>query len=149
MTAEFFIRRAAKADASVLAALERAAFGEKGWGEAGLAGGFGAPGVEILIGGPADASPAGFAIWRTLPGEAELLSVGVAPDARRIGLGAALLAAVIEAARSADAAAIHLEVDSGNAAARALYARAGFVETGRRKAYYRSGADAVLMCKRL
>ena len=149
MTTKFSIRPAVKADTPLLTALERAAFGEQGWGEAGLAGGFDAAGVELLLGGCDAASPTGFAIWRTLPGEAELLSVGVAPEARRIGLGAALLAAVIEAARQVEAGAIHLEVDAGNSAARALYGVAGFVETGLRKAYYKSGADAVLMCKRL
>ena len=149
MTAGFLIRRASKADAPLLAALEQAAFGEKGWGESGLADGFDAPGVEIFLGGRAAAASEGFAIWRALPGEAELLSVGVVPEAQRSGLGSAMLEAVIEAARRAGACAIHLEVDAGNRAALALYARAGFVETGLRKAYYRFGADAALMCKQL
>ncbi len=149
MIADFVIRRAGNADASLLAALERAAFGEKGWGETGLSGGFDAPGVEILLGGLPDAPPDGFAIWRALPGEAELLSIGVAPKAQRNGLGAAMLAVVIDAARRAGAGVMHLEVDAGNHAALALYARAGFEETGLRKAYYRSGADAALFSKRL
>ncbi len=144
---DYVIRRAEKSEAPVLAALERQAFGDRGWGAAGVAGGFGAAGVEILFCSQASSAPVGFAIWRAAPGEAELLSIGVAPQARRGGAGAALLDAVIRAAAGADA--IYLEVDPANRAAMALYARAGFEETARRKAYYRSGADAVLMSKRL
>ena len=42
------------------------------------------------------------------------------------------------AAKDAGAAILFLEVAEDNAAARVLYARAGFVEIGRRKAYYAS-----------
>jgi ribosomal-protein-alanine N-acetyltransferase len=38
-----------------------------------------------------------------------------------------------------------LEVSANNEAARALYARAGFVEVGRRPRYYASGADALVL----
>lgn len=40
-----------------------------------------------------------------------------------------------------------LEVRTGNAAARALYAGAGFAEVGRRRRYYTDGEDAVLMTR--
>ncbi len=146
---EYLVRKALKSDAAVLEALEHDAFGDRSWGAAGVAGSFGAPGVEILFCSRSGAQPVGFAIWRALPGEAELLSIGVAPDRRRGGAGAALLDAVIDAAGRVGARAIHLEVDPGNRAAMALYIRAGFAETGRRKAYYRSGADATLMSKRV
>lgn len=143
------VRRAVRDEAPVLASIEEAAFGDRGWGAEGVAGGFDAAGVEILVASRADASPDGLAIWRALPGEAELLSIGVVEKARGLGAGAALLAGVIAAARSAGAGAIFLEVDPANVPALRLYARAGFTETARRKAYYRSGADAVIMRKSL
>ncbi len=149
MTDPFFTRRGEATDTPLLQRLERAAFGEKSWGDQGIAEGFGAPGVEILLGGRIGDKATGFAIWRVLPGEAELLSIGVSPASRRSGLGGALLDAVILAAQNAKASVIHLEVDPDNRAAVSLYGRAGFVASGRRKAYYRTGADALLMCKRL
>ena len=42
-----------------------------------------------------------------------------------------------------------LEVATGNAAALALYARAGFVEVGRRRRYYADLADALVLRARL
>ncbi len=143
------VRRADCDEASRLADIEKAAFGNRGWGADGVAGGFGAVGVEILVASLPGAAPDGLAIWRALPGEAEILSIGVTEKARGRGAGAALLDAVIAAARSTGADAIFLEVDPANAAALRLYSRAGFTETARRKAYYRSGADAVIMRKTL
>jgi ribosomal-protein-alanine N-acetyltransferase len=38
-----------------------------------------------------------------------------------------------------------LEVAEANAAARALYAAAGFAEVGRRRRYYADGGDALVL----
>lgn len=93
----------------------------------------------------------GFALIRTIAGESELLTIAVAPEARRQGLGRGLLEAALSAARDKSAEEMFLEVAADNAAAIALYARAGFTETGRRAAYYRqpdgSRVDAVLMAR--
>ena len=40
---------------------------------------------------------------------------------------------------------IHLEVAEDNMAARAFYAAQNFTQTGRRKAYYANGADALTL----
>jgi len=40
---------------------------------------------------------------------------------------------------------VHLEVRPTNATAISLYNRCGFITTGRRKAYYENGEDAILM----
>ena len=42
------------------------------------------------------------------------------------------------------AASMHLEVAEDNAAARSLYRKLGYEESGRRRGYY-SGGDAILM----
>ena len=78
-------------------------------------------------------------------GEAEILTIAVAPAARRQGLGAALLAAALQGAVLRGAAAMFLEVAAGNAAALALYRAAGFAEVGRRRRYYADGGDALVM----
>ncbi len=98
-------------------------------------------------------SPAGFALYRTVSGEAELLTISVLPEARRSGIGAGLLAACEDGARAAGAARLFLEGAAGNAAARALYDRAGYRECGRRKGHYQrpdgTSDDAVVMEKKL
>lgn len=97
----------------------------------------------------ADEDPAGVLICRAIAGEAEILTVGVAPWARRRGVALALMTAAIGAARAAGAADMFLEVEVGNAAAVGLYERLGFARTGLRKDYYDRGAagraDALVM----
>lgn len=89
-----------------------------------------APGV-ILV-----ARSEGFALIRVAAGEAELLTLAVVPRARRRGLGRALLAEAEARAAAAGAAEIFLEVTEDNAAARALYAAAGYTQAGRRQGYF-------------
>ncbi len=95
----------------------------------------------------------GFALFRAVADEAEILTLSVLPEARRSGLGAGLLAGCEDGARTAGAARLFLEVAAGNGAARALYDRAGYRECGRRKGYYRrpdgSRDNAVVMEKAL
>ena len=98
-------------------------------------------------------TPAGFALYRAVAGEAEILTISVLPEARRSGIGAGLLAACEDGARASGAVRLFLEVAAGNLAARALYDRAGYRECGRRKGYYQrpdsSRDDAVVMEKAL
>ena len=98
-------------------------------------------------------APAGFALYRAVAGEAELLTLSVLPAARRSGIGAGLLAACEDGARASGAARLFLEVAAGNLAAKALYGRAGYRECGRRRSYYQrpdaTRDDAVVMEKAL
>ncbi len=96
---------------------------------------------------------AGFAIWRAVAGEGELLTLAVAPAARRLGHGGALLSEGEARARAAGAARAVLEVAEDNAPARALYAAAGWRPAGRRASYYRlpdgTRTDALVLAKTL
>ncbi len=87
----------------------------------------------------------GFVLARVAADEAEILSIAVMPKARRVGLGRTLLTAAIAEARARGAAAMFLEVAAANAAARALYAQAGFREVGTRPNYYPGGAAALVL----
>lgn len=93
--------------------------------------------------------PAGVLVCRTAAGEAEILTVAVAPWARRRGVARALMAAAVGAARGAGAADMFLEVDVDNTAAVTLYEALGFIRSGLRKGYYDRGAngraDALVM----
>ncbi len=87
--------------------------------------------------------PAGVVICRTVAGEAEILTVGVAGWARRNGVGRSLMHAAIDLAREAGAQLMFLEVDVANPAAITLYERLGFQRAGLRKAYYDRGVDGL------
>jgi [ribosomal protein S18]-alanine N-acetyltransferase len=96
--------------------------------------------------GPRGREVKGFFAGRLVADEFEIYDVVVAADARRRGVGAALLAAALAAARGRGAASAHLEVRAGNGAAIGLYRRFGFTASGVRKAYYRNPPeDALLM----
>jgi len=136
---------AARADENRLALLEALAFGGKSWGADSIKASFVASRVTVLFGGREEIAPEGFVLWRNLGEDAEILTIGVVPAARGLGLGAALLAAAIDGARAEGAARMLLEVGDENTAARALYDRAGFRRIGARKRYYRDGGDAMLM----
>lgn len=117
---------------------------------------WGAAEFSDLIAGPGAylcGDRAGFALGRAIGGEAELLTLAVAPDVRRQGLGRALLAAFEAEARTRAADTAFLEVAADNAPARALYAGAGYDQAGRRPGYYTatdgSRIDALVLRKPL
>jgi [ribosomal protein S18]-alanine N-acetyltransferase len=145
VTTAFHIWTAGREEADALARLEALAFGGKSWGADSVKESFVASRVTVLFGGESASEAQGFAVWRDIGDEAELLTIGVEPSARRRGLGAALVRAVIDAAREAHVRRFYLEVAADNAIARALYERAGFAEVGVRKAYYKDGGDAAVL----
>jgi ribosomal-protein-alanine N-acetyltransferase len=98
----------------------------------------------------ADGALLGWAGVRVVADEAEILTVGVVPSARRRGIARLLLAALLDEARRRGAREAYLEVRIDNAAARALYAKEGFAELGIRPGYYDAGSvDAVVMSRDL
>ena len=86
----------------------------------------------------------GFVLARTAAGEAEILTLAVAPASRGRGLGRALLQAAIARAQELGAETMFLEVGADNPHALALYAGLGFAKVGTRKGYYR-GKDALVL----
>ena len=78
--------------------------------------------------------------------EIHITNVAVHPDARRRGIGRALLRRVIEDARRRRLRLAVLEVRPSNDEALALYESFGFRVVGRRHAYYYdTGEDALVM----
>lgn len=82
------------------------------------------------------AEPAGFLLGRAVAGEAEILTLAVAPEARRQGSGARLVAAFLTQAAARGAETAFLEVACDNLAAVALYQAAGFARAGQRRGYF-------------
>ena len=78
----------------------------------------------------------GFILLRVVADEAEILTLAVRPSARGQGIGTRLVREGGAAAEQQGATRLFLEVAGDNTAARALYARTGFIEAGRRPGYY-------------
>lgn len=135
------ICRADQAHAAVLAAIHAAAFPPgQAWGEDAISLQLALPGAFGLL----DVR-GGMLLGRLAADEAEVLTLGVAPEARRDGVATGLLRAARQESRARGAAALFLEVAIGNAAALALYRGEGFVEVGRRRRYYADASDALVL----
>jgi ribosomal-protein-alanine N-acetyltransferase len=84
-------------------------------------------------------------IWLMVD-EAHITTFGVHPDHRRRGVGRRLLLELADVALELGSARMTLEVRVSNEPAQALYRSFGFVEGGRRVAYYSDdGEDALVM----
>ena len=97
-----------------------------------------------------DGERAGVAVGRLLldgvENACELEWIGVEGKLRRRGVGRALMEGVEGWSREHGGLKLMLEVRAGNVAAQRLYERSGWVESGRRREYYRNPVeDAVVM----
>jgi ribosomal-protein-alanine acetyltransferase len=82
----------------------------------------------------------------TVADEAQILTIGVIPSARRRGVGQAMLDELLAEAARRGAVAVFLEVRVDNDAAQQLYRRNGFTDLRIRRGYYDNGrADALEM----
>jgi tRNA threonylcarbamoyl adenosine modification protein TsaD/ribosomal-protein-alanine acetyltransferase len=78
--------------------------------------------------------------------DGHILDLAVRPDARGLGLGRALVSALVERAADRGIRRMTLEVRPSNRAALALYEQAGFHRVGCRPGYYEdTNEDAVIM----
>lgn len=80
-----------------------------------------------------------FAIMELGEERAHLVLLAVRPSHRRLGIGQRLLDWLLDSARTAGMASIHLELRSTNDAARRFYRATGFYETVLVPGYYRGG----------
>jgi len=134
------MRGATAADAPLLAKIHAAAFLEGGgWSAETIATLLGLDGVFGLH------AEHGFILARRILDEAEILTLAVHPEARRQGVGLALVETAALAAATAGAKVMFLEVAEANAPGLALYAAAGFEKVGQRRDYYGPGAHAWLL----
>ena len=134
------IVEAGLAYAPVLTALHAQAFPGEPWSPESFSSLLAQPGVVALLD-----ERGGFLVLRLVLDEAEILTLGVIR--KREGFATALLEAAIELLRRRDIATLHLEVAAPNVAARALYEKAGFIQTGLRRRYYADGSDALTLRK--
>ena len=98
---------------------------------------------DLCFGLETDGELAAFIIISRAADQAEILTIATAAQSRRKGLGKTLLSEAVAHLKEADVSDLFLEVAEDNAAAIALYRRAGFDPIGRRPAYYRRAKGRV------
>ena len=126
--------------ASLLAVLHKDAFADV-WDAHAFAGLLAHPGAFGFIALSDKKDPAGFILLRMAADEAEIITMAVLPAHKRQGIARALLDHARTDASARGVVSLFLEVGETNAAARALYEKAGFVLTGQRPGYYKKGYD--------
>lgn len=130
--------------AAALAELHAESFAElpqQAWSAGAISTLLATPGTIGLIALAASGEALGFIIGRAIADEGEIITLCVAPTARRQGVAAALVDRLRDAL--APCRRILLEVAVTNRPARELYEKLGFLEIGRRRAYYRGDGKAV------
>ena len=140
------IRPAIRADIPAMMALERHAATAAHWSSEQYEiafSGEGPPRVVLIL--EEDTGTQGFIAGRALGAEWEIENIAVAGPARRRGLGTRLLGEFLDLARGQDAEAVFLEVRESNREARRLYEKRAFVESGRRKHYYREPEEDAIV----
>ena len=84
-------------------------------------------------------------MWHVVT-EGHITNIAVSPDYRRMGVGSAIVDALMQTAEEKEMLGVTLEVRVSNEAAIKLYKKHGFVVTGTRKKYYSdNNEDAYLM----
>jgi ribosomal-protein-alanine N-acetyltransferase len=90
----------------------------------------------------------GGVLWA--PFEGQITNIATHPDARRQGMGAAILEHLIGEAKARCCEQLSLEARVSNLPAIALYERYGFVKMGLRRGFYKHPTeDAYVMCLQL
>ena len=138
------IRPARVEDADTLARLERDAFDSDAWSPGQVESELTSPTRHVFV-AESDGDVIGYAAVSVAGNVADLTRIVVADSQRRAGVASALLASLQGAAEQDGAERILLEVAESNADARAFYAAHGYTEVSRRRDYYASGGDALVL----
>jgi len=150
------IRRAALGDLAAMLRIEQASFADP-WTIESLATALSLDRMRVLVaetaeprgqGGDAASGLLGYVVALVAGTEAEIADLAVAPEARRLGIGRALLQRILSELRDAAVQTVYLEVRESNQAARTLYESLGFGSVGRRRGYYRSPIEDALVLRR-
>jgi tRNA threonylcarbamoyl adenosine modification protein YeaZ len=149
--AQVVIRQAGVSEAPILSAMHAECF-DNAWTAAELAKLMAMPGAQTYLACEGN-EPLAFLLARRAGGEAEILTIGTRPFARRRGIARELMAHLAQELRKTHEAQLFIEVAADNEAARGLYEAQGFSVTGKRKAYYAKPGgvrqDAIVMMKAL
>jgi ribosomal-protein-alanine N-acetyltransferase len=102
---------------------------------------------DLLVAETAEGRIVGYAACWTVVDQSELGNVAVSESARGMGVGGALVDAVIEHIQARGSCECYLEVRESNEAAQSLYRQRGFVTVGRRPRYYSLPTEDALVMR--
>ena len=131
----FVIRPLREEDIPAAAAIEKACFSVP-WSEREIRESFENTEIYRFFAAESEGKVIGYASVSLILDEADIDNIAVLREARRTGVGRALLQAVLSCAKENGAASAVLEVRESNLAAIRLYESSGFRQTGFRKNYY-------------
>jgi len=86
----------------------------------------------------------GLTLLQTIGSETEILTFGILPERRGLGLGYGLLQAICDLLLASDKHNVFLEVSENNKPAINLYLGFGFKQISVRPRYYDDGSDALI-----
>ena len=128
--------------AGIISVLHGACF-EEIWNEKTISEMLNMPGILGFLIGTEDKIPQGFIMIRVAADEAEIISIGVIPAARKKGLASLLLLKSLKSAAISNVAKIFFEVAEDNKAAIAFYETFGSQIIGKRSGYYKRPSKKV------
>nr|WP_297056114.1 type I glyceraldehyde-3-phosphate dehydrogenase [Thermosulfurimonas sp.] len=138
----FVLRSTCRKDLADLLRIERVSF-SRPWSKEQILREFEKPYARMVV-AEAGGKVLGYGCFWLIADELQVARIAVSPSWRRKGLGEALLREGLRWARTRGAVRATLEVEAGNEAALALYAKWGFRVVGVRPGFYSPG-DALLM----
>jgi ribosomal-protein-alanine acetyltransferase len=130
------IRAATAADIPAMRAIEAQAASAAHWSEAAYRQMFAAAPLRLALVVEENGQVEGFAVAKAVGSEWELENIVISSAAQGRGFGRAMLLQLLEQVRERGGHSITLEVRASNTAARALYEKCSFLESGRRRGYY-------------
>lgn len=143
------LRPMTTADLPEVVELEQAVFGDEAWTRQMLLGELEQGSRYYLVAADAD-RVVGYGGLFGAGDQGDVVTLAVAVSHWGLGIGGALLEALMAEAARRGCAELFLEVRTDNVRAQQLYRRYGFTEVGIRHGYYQpSGADALVMRRAL
>ena len=140
------IRKMTAREVPQVAELEKLCFAMP-WSEKSVAGELDNPLALWLVAMEGDRL-AGYVGSQTVMDETDMMNLAVTPQFRRQGVGEALVNALVASLKELGSRCLTLEVRDSNGPARALYAKLGFAEVGRRRGYYRDPREDALILRK-
>lgn len=138
------LREMLTSDLRAVAAAERKAFPKDPWRQKDFAELIATPAGMGMV-AEVKETLVGYLIGQQAADEADLLNMGVIPEARRKGVARGLLRLWLERIGERGAATVWLDVRVSNRPAILLYESFGFIVAGVRPGYYSDGEDALIM----
>ncbi|MBU2502911.1 ribosomal protein S18-alanine N-acetyltransferase [bacterium] len=139
------IRRSRPEDLGAVLRIEHLSFSDP-WTADALYGELGADALRLSLVAERAGQVCGYLMAWLVVDQLHVLNIAIDPDARRLGLGTALLAEAARRAEPLGMVDVTLEVRRSNTGARQFYRRHGLREVGLRPGYYGdNGEDAIIM----